>query len=157
MTFSFGEVKDETTFRYAHLEIRTWVVVISEPTRYRETMEAPLQKLKYNGDSSRENVTWDGDILTVNPGYIITNHLTSYKPISLHTPTERTWDILVRNYFLAFYHLICFDEFSLVAGHTWDTLWLMSNSPVYNIPQTQVWTRLEPTTWKFAAPASLDK
>jgi len=30
-----GEVKDETTFRYAHAEIRTQVVVICGPTSYR--------------------------------------------------------------------------------------------------------------------------
>ena len=30
-----AEVKDETTFRYAHTEIRTRVVVICGQTRYR--------------------------------------------------------------------------------------------------------------------------
>jgi len=30
----WGKVKDETTFRYAHAEIRTRVVVICGPTRY---------------------------------------------------------------------------------------------------------------------------
>ena len=29
-----SEVEDETPFRYAHAEIRTWVVAICGPTRY---------------------------------------------------------------------------------------------------------------------------
>ena len=37
----WDEVKDETTFRHAHAEIRSRVVVICGPTRYRQTMEAP--------------------------------------------------------------------------------------------------------------------
>jgi len=35
LQMKWGEVKDETTFRYAHAEIRTRVVVICGPTRYR--------------------------------------------------------------------------------------------------------------------------
>jgi len=34
-------MKDETTFRYAHAGIRTRVVVICGPARYRYTTEAP--------------------------------------------------------------------------------------------------------------------
>ena len=43
---SKGEVKDETSFRYAHAEIRTRVVVICGPTRYRQTTEAPSHRLE---------------------------------------------------------------------------------------------------------------
>jgi len=41
-----SEIKDETPFRYAHAEIRTRVVVICYPTRYRLTTEAPPWEIR---------------------------------------------------------------------------------------------------------------
>jgi len=38
-----SEVKDETPFRYAHVEIRTQVVVIGGPTRYQLDHGGALQ------------------------------------------------------------------------------------------------------------------